>query len=45
MSAHEVMAFQSAKNFNFGNFRIPKLEFPRQNDIWMQPLWLIIENT
>jgi hypothetical protein len=39
------MAFQNAKSPNFGNFGTPKLGVPRQNDIWMQLLWLVTENT
>jgi len=38
------MALQSVKSPNFGNFGTPKLGVPRQNDIWMQPLWLITKN-
>jgi hypothetical protein len=38
------MAFQSVKSLNFENFKTPKLGVPGQNDIWMQPLWLITKN-
>jgi hypothetical protein len=43
--AKEVMAFQSVKSPNFKNFRTFNLGVPGQNDIWMQPLWLITKNT
>jgi hypothetical protein len=36
------MAFQSA---NFENFGTPNLGVSRQNEIWMQPPWLITKNT
>jgi hypothetical protein len=39
------MALQSARSPNFENFKIPNLGVPRQNDTWMQPLWLITKNT
>jgi len=41
----KIMALQSVENPNFGSFRTPNLGVPRQNDIWMQPPWLIIEDT
>jgi hypothetical protein len=44
-STQEVMALQSAKNPNFKSFETPNLGVLRQNDIWMQPPWLITENT
>jgi hypothetical protein len=37
----EVINLQNCKSLNFGNFEIPM----RQNDIWVQALWLGIENT
>jgi hypothetical protein len=40
MYRKEVMAFQSVKSPNFGNFEIPK--FLRQNDV---APWLITKNT
>ncbi len=43
--AKEVMSLQSVETPNFGNFGTPNLGVLGQNDIWMQPLWLIIENT
>jgi hypothetical protein len=43
--AQEVMAFQSAMSPNFENFETPNLGVLGQNDIWMQPPWLIIKNT
>ncbi len=39
------MALQSAKNPNFENFKIPNLGVLKQNDTWMQPLWLITKNS
>jgi len=39
------MSFQSCKNPNFGNFGTPNLGVLGQNDIWVQPWWLGIENT
>jgi hypothetical protein len=33
------------ENPNFKSFRTPNLGVLKQNDIWMQPLWLIIGNT
>jgi hypothetical protein len=44
-STQEVMALQNVKSPNFGNFGTPKLRDPWQNNIWMQPLWLITKNT
>jgi len=43
--AQEVMAFQNVKSPNFNNFGTLNLGVPGQNEIWMKPLWLIIENT
>jgi hypothetical protein len=43
-SSQDVMTFQSAKNPNFEIFITLNLGVPGQNDIWMQPLWLITEN-
>jgi len=43
-SSQKVMSFQSCKSPNFGNFGIHDLEVPGQNDIWVQPPWLGIEN-
>jgi hypothetical protein len=34
-SSQDVMGFQSHKSPHFGNFKIPKLGVPRQNDIWV----------
>ncbi len=39
------MGLQSRKSPNFENFRIPNLGIRRQNDIWVQALWLGIQNT
>jgi hypothetical protein len=39
------MAFQSAGSPNFKSSDIFNLEVSGQDDISMQPLWLIIENT
>jgi len=39
------MALQSVRSPNFGSFGTLNLGVTGQNDIWMQPLWLIIENT
>jgi len=39
------MAFQNGRNSNFENFETPNFGVSGQNDIWMQPPWLIIENT
>jgi len=44
-SAQEVMALQNVKSSNFGNFGTLKLGVLGQNDIWIQPLWLITKNT
>jgi hypothetical protein len=41
----EVMAFQNVGSPNFGNFETPNLGVLGQNEIWMQPPWLIIDNT
>jgi len=43
--SHKVMALQSSRSPNFESFGIPNLVVPKQNNTWMQPLWLIIENT
>ncbi len=43
--AKEVMSLQNVGTPSFGNFEIPNLGVSGQNDIWMQLLWLIIENT
>jgi hypothetical protein len=43
-SLQKVIGFQSRESFNFGNFGTPKLGVPRQNDIWVQALWLGIDN-
>jgi len=43
-SSQDVMALQNAKSPNFEIFITPSLGVPGQNDIWMQPLWLITEN-
>jgi len=39
------MGFQSCKNPNFGNFEIPNLGVPRQNDIWVHAPSLGTKNT
>jgi hypothetical protein len=39
------MAFQNSKSPNFKSFGTPNLGVSKQNDIWMQPLWLISKNT
>ncbi len=39
------MGLQSVESPNFENFRTPNLGVLRQNNIWVQPSWLIIENT
>jgi hypothetical protein len=39
------MALQNVRSPNFENFGIPNLGVSRQNDIWMQLLWLITDNT
>jgi len=41
----KVMGFQSCENPHFKNFGTPNLGVPWQNDIWVQGLWLGIENT
>jgi hypothetical protein len=41
----EVMDLQSHGSPNFKNFGTPNLGVRGQNDIWMQPLCLITENT
>jgi hypothetical protein len=41
----EVKDFQNVGSFNFGNFGTPKLGVFEQNDIKVQPPWLIIKNT
>jgi predicted secreted protein len=43
--SQEVMGFQSGGSPNFGNFRTFELRVPKQNDIWVQPLWLDTKNT
>jgi hypothetical protein len=40
----EVMAPQSHRNPNFESFGTPNLGVPGQNAIWVQALWLGIEN-
>ncbi len=35
----EIMGLQSHGSLNFGNFGIPKLGVPGQNDIWVLALW------
>jgi hypothetical protein len=40
-----MMGPQSHESPNFENFGIPNLGIPRQNDVWVQALWLGIENT
>ncbi len=44
-SAQNVMGLQSCKNPNFGNFGIPNLGIPRQNDIWVLAPCLATNNT
>jgi hypothetical protein len=39
------MNLQSGKNPNFENFKTLDLGVLGQNDIWVQPLWLGVENT
>jgi hypothetical protein len=38
--AQEIISLQSRESLNFGNFKTPKLGISRQNDIWVQALWL-----
>ncbi len=38
------MGLQSCRSLNFENFRTLNLGVPRQNDIWVQALWLGKEN-
>jgi hypothetical protein len=38
------MGLQSHGNPNFENFGIPNLRIPWQDDIWVQALWLSINN-
>jgi hypothetical protein len=38
-SAHKAMGHQNHKSPNFGNFTKSHLGVPRQNAIWMWPLW------
>jgi hypothetical protein len=40
-----IMGFQSRDNPNFGNFEIPNLWILGQIEIWVQTIWLNIENT
>jgi hypothetical protein len=44
-SAQEIMSLQSCESFNFKNFGTPNLGVPRQNDIWVQAMWLGTKNT
>ncbi len=41
----EIVSLQSCGSPNFGNFRIPNLGVPGQNNIWVLALWLGTENT
>jgi hypothetical protein len=41
----KIMGLQSCKSSNFKNFRTPNMGVLKQNDIWVQPSWLGIENT
>ncbi len=38
------MGFQSCESPNFKNFDTPKLEVPKQNDIWVLAIWLGTKN-
>jgi hypothetical protein len=47
-SIQEITSFKNAKSPNFENSRnfwIPNFRVLGQNGIWLQPPWLIIENT
>jgi hypothetical protein len=41
----KIMGLQSCGSPNFENFGTPNLGVQGQNDIWVQPLWLITKNT
>jgi hypothetical protein len=43
--AQEIISLQSVKSCNFRNFGTPNLGVSGQNDIWVQPPWLITYNT
>jgi hypothetical protein len=40
----KIMGIQSRGSLNFGNFETHNLRVLRQNDIWVQAMWLSIEN-
>jgi hypothetical protein len=42
--SQDIITFQSARCPNFKSFGTPNLGILGQNDIWMQPLWLITKN-
>jgi hypothetical protein len=44
-SAQKVMGLQSHRRPHFENFETPNLGVSKQNDIWVQGMWLSTENT
>jgi hypothetical protein len=44
-STRKITDLQSRGNPNLGNFEIPNLWVPRQNDIWVQASWLGTKST